>query len=531
MTTYTLRPNGTNAIAASRVTTYGGAASAHAALSDNSDTTYVRRTTSGAPMLVLDLTTATISGDVAVVLPAYRRKSGSASAISTLRYAIGRVVNGALVKTPYVSASFKTTTISTVVPSLVSVGQQLDVQGQPWTQSAIDALLLVLDDPADASTAYLTATYLYETYVYVYTLARPTTTPSIVTTSPVTSTSFPQFSIAVNAVVEQWQKDNGDAFTDCELVVKLFDAATYGAGGFDPQTSTPLEAATLAVAVNAYIDGSTASSVSALWQPSSPLPASGTFRLYAYAKRDIASGVFGAASYVQFTMNITPPSPPALTVTEDSGDGAVDIATTYTVPGGHADPRVTVERSNDDGVSWHAVPGLDRAVGGSTSLGGVDYWMARGVTVKYRARLETSLSGSPIASAWSSLDTATVPVDGWWLKTLDRPDLNIGHAAITLGDEARFVDVGIHRPIDAEYAVVVSGVPGGWDGSLLIRGRDASDIAAIEALLDYDGPVYVEEPWGESRWVRLVDMKRQRGGFTGAPRTLFPVSYVEVEAP
>lgn len=516
MTTYTLRPNATTSGSAGYAAT--GGATMHAVLSDASDSSYVRRATNNSDKtLRVALPSPSLAAGEALAHAVFSFRSRRPIADSATWPATAKLLaqrSGIAVFEAAATLQLSSTTTKTSIATIPATYIAGGLAGCPV-------------DIYDAH-AYTDANriYAYDTWLTVYALAAPTTTITAPTVD-VTDSSRPMIEASVQTVGEAWQiADAPLAYSvSCLLEARVFTVAAASAPGFDPDVDVPEWSGT---AVFTRATGTTVTATESI-QVTDPLDGTTAYRAYVRASRTI-DGVgehWGAWDTQDFQMDLETAAAPTVTATADTANGRVQIEVDAPIPVGHTARLITIQSST--GGAWSTL--ADRVASSAQVYDFDDYIAPRGVEVTYRARVETTTSGEQRVGPWSVVDTATMPVDGWWLKVPSDPSLNIGHAAITLGDETRFVDVGIHRPIDSEYAVVVSGLPGGWDGSLLIRGRDASDIADIEALLGYDGPVYIEEPWGESRWVRLVDMKRQRGGFTGAPRTLFPVSYVEVEAP
>ena len=294
-----------------------GAGGAAAAVSDSSDATYIRRAAvNAAPMarFALGVPTVTANNDVATVVPGARLKQPTSNPprLVTLAMSVpgtGRPVNkiAPTVNGPTMRAGSGTAAYTYETPA--GMGKTAGPTG-PW--SDVLAMLAIRVNDGHLYTDANRAT-VYELFADVYFAARPTGALSIDPTSPVTTTSYPEITAALTALVEAWQDNSGPAArTEVAYELKVFTAAQYGAGGFDPATSTPYWSTQGLTAPLDYIDGSTPSTEDVAETPDVPLP-NGVYRAYVRGQRNFAAAQFGAWATLDFTIAVAPPTAPTIT--------------------------------------------------------------------------------------------------------------------------------------------------------------------------------------------------------------------------
>jgi hypothetical protein len=223
MATYTLRPNA-NWTGAGDFTISGGAATAHAALSDDSNSTYIQKTISTAvpKTVAFDLTTTTLAATETVDYVTVRAKIDQ-GATGRLLASLGYISDRTAKTTSYSQSIEKRGTVSSAeIDFALNLTKAPD--GTAWSQTKIDDLVVrFIDYGAGADRAEI-----IEAYVDVVTTSKPTltvTAPSGVQTD----TSFPTVT---------WTYADTDNKPQTVFRVKVFTAAQYGASGFDPETST-----------------------------------------------------------------------------------------------------------------------------------------------------------------------------------------------------------------------------------------------------------------------------------------------------
>lgn len=543
MPSTTIRPNGTDTtVYPAYLSNTGGAASVQAALSDASDTTYCRKNggASGDPIAALTLADPTIpaSNDVATIVPRIRTKDGG----THFSASVARIVRLPYEK-PLLGGGYLLSW------RLVPMGISAKVTASSGASSAVTDSLAVTSGPAIVGTAICDAAllflydtkgatdsgraYIYDVWADVYYAARPSAAVTSPTSSQTfTDTSNPPITTRITGLVESWQDGTTTVTTRSgTFEVRIFTAAQYGAGGFDPATATPIWS-TKANYTLPYTDGATNSTVDVTAQiPTSAPLANGTYRAYVRAVRGFDAAQYGSFAYTQFTINVTPMAVPTLT-SAISGQRVQLQAVMGSLPGGHSNPLLTIERSSDSGTSWTAIRNAnDLEVSASDTFTVYDDEAPRGTASIYRARAETTVSSNTVSSAWSSSTAGvTVPLSGWNLKVPQTPALSIvGARVLKDPDYTQTEDIGVFRPKGRTYPVVVSNALGGADGGMEVKATTEAEWAALVAVRELQEPVYVESPFGWARWVRFTGRAWTERGYAGSARRTLKLEFVETE--
>ena len=204
-------------------------------------------------------------------------------------------------------------------------------------------------------------------------------------------------------------------------------------------------------------------------------------------------------------------------------------------PDDYVDPFVSIERSDDGGLTWSAVrdgTGLAGQFADPTVV--YDYEAPRGTTVLYRARVSAYTDGILNTSESSDWQAAAVDVDGWNLKVPQAPELNWIDAMITgTPNEASSEDVGVFRAVGRTMPVIVSGDIGGWDGDLTIHCSNPTEWAALKQIIEGQLVAYLEDGFGEAKYIRILpnSVRVKRKGSKTLPRRVVDLTYVETSAP
>jgi len=299
MATYTLRPNA-NWNNAALFTISGGSGSVHAALSDDSDSTYITRTSTTIPAIYeAEFGTTSISATEKIVSVNLRaRLSVGTSGQAQLSLGVITDRNGREVSysVPYTKQNtFALATVDTALKLTSSPS------GSAWTQTAIDNLVVKFTDNATASAD---RSNLYELYIDVETTAQPTvtvTTPS----GSVTDTSF----VSVN-----WTYSDTDGDPQSAYEIKIFDSATYSGGSFSADTSTATVSTGIVTSSNT---GQTLET---------DLANATTYRAYVRVAQLVnGANYFSSWAYSQFSLSVDAPATPTLSPSYNSTTGAIDI--------------------------------------------------------------------------------------------------------------------------------------------------------------------------------------------------------------
>jgi hypothetical protein len=301
MTTATLRPDGTSS---STNITLTGAASINAATSDNSDASYAQSAASPA------------SGSFVVTLGTVALPTGAVTKTVTLRSRCSQVANSFLqVVAPSAGVlltrnRFSNASISDDTSPAAAV---------TLTQADVDALTIALVSTSDTQR-------FYELFVDLVYATVPVVVPSA-PTGVVSTTTTPTMTWAYTA--------GSDGGAQSAYRIRVFTAAQYGAGGFDPATSTAT-----------YESGDVLSSATSAVL--GPLLNSTTYRAYIWVAQTVNGNlhwsVTTGSSFVGFSLALTTSDITALTYTVDAPNGKITVNLTRnaTLWG-----TVEVQRSDD----------------------------------------------------------------------------------------------------------------------------------------------------------------------------------------
>lgn len=500
-----VRPDAVSTGAANFTVT--GAADAAAATNDDSDSSYVRKSgaVSGTQTLSLTFGSTALAADERVRRVRLRGRVETDNANGKIDLMLGTRVSGqAYYYTGY------------AVRGAVGVSAPVDVtgawftsspDGSSWDQTRVDALraqFIEYKDGADSG-------YVYELFIDVDVASQPTL-----------SVSAPTGTITASATPEvQWAYTDPDASDPQAFYqVKVFTAAQYGAGGFDPATST-------ATWDSGQVGSSELGAVIA-----EPL-LSGTYRAYARVAKSINGSPFWSDwAYSGFILSLTPPPTVTIDASWSSSEGKATLDLTGGNPVGFTSQYFQVQRSDDSGVTWSYVRnGSEVTVSGSYTATVVDYEAPRNLTVRYRAR-SIGVSGEErIPSDWSTaIPQVLVTNDGtWWLKSISAPTLNVGSLRVT-GDLTRQIEEPstVFRPLGSSLPIVVAGVIGGEDGQLEFTTVTTAEWTALELVLKHQGTLLVQDPLGRQRYIRITSRSWIESYSAGRVVRTASVDYVQV---
>ena len=299
MATYTLRPNA-DWNNASAFTISGGSGSVHAALSDNSDSTYITRTSTTVPASYeAEFGTQTLAATEKVAYVNLRAR-GTIGTTGSIELSLGVITdrNGRTVSYSVPFSKANTLALSTLDTALKLTSAP---NGEAWSQTLIDNLVVKFTDNATASGD---RGGLYELYVDVITTDQPTVTVTA-PTGTITDTTFP-------SVVWTYADTDGDPQNAYEI--KVFDSTTYGGGSFSANTSTPTVTTGIVTSSN---NGQTLEA---------DLADGTTYRAYVRVAQLVnGANYFSEWAYSQFTIDVDAPATPLITAFYDSSAGAVTV--------------------------------------------------------------------------------------------------------------------------------------------------------------------------------------------------------------
>jgi hypothetical protein len=306
MASYTLRPNA-NWNGDDLFTGTGG--SDFAVLADDTDTTFLLRTSTTVPASYeTEFETVTLSADETITSVNLRARIRSLAADSLAQFSIGVITdrNG---KTVYYGIPITKQGIVTANTFDLGIKLTSAPNGSVWTQTLLNNLVVKFTDGATGSAVLppdpTNRTTLYALYVDVVTAPRPTLTVSA-PSGTITDTSFP----AVN-----WLPTFSDGEPQSAYEIKIFDATTYGGATFSPDTSTPIIGTGIVTdssSRGATLEGDLANST--------------TYRAYVRVA-SLVNGLnyFSDWAFSQFSLAIDSPATPTVSAFYDSTSGAVTV--------------------------------------------------------------------------------------------------------------------------------------------------------------------------------------------------------------
>jgi hypothetical protein len=299
MATYVLRPNA-NWNNASAFAISGGSASVHAALADDSDSTYITRSSSTVPASYeAEFGTQTLAATEKVAYVNLRARA-SIGTTGSIELSLGVITdrNGRTVSYSVPFSKANTLALTTLDTALKLTTAP---NGEAWTQTLIDNLVVKFADNAITSGDRAN---LYELYVDVITTTQPTVSVGA-PTGTVTDTTFPSVT---------WTYADADGDPQNAYEIKVFDSTTYGGASFSADTSTPTVATGIVTSSN---NGQTLEA---------DLADGTTYRAYVRVAQLVnGSNYFSEWAYSQFTIDVDAPATPLITAFFDSEQGAVTV--------------------------------------------------------------------------------------------------------------------------------------------------------------------------------------------------------------
>lgn len=281
--------------------------------------------------------------------------------------------------------------------------------------------------------------------------------------------------------------------------VKVFSAAQYGAGGFDPDTST------------ATLDSGEQSLATAASQTHdfTTTLANATYRSYVKVSAfpDDPDNQWSAWDYEQFVVNVTPPGDPTISLSAQNSYGRVQV--TINDGAGVTTHGFQLERSDDGGTTYEPVRTDEDDDGTITGTDEVvyDFEASQGIVNTYRVRaFHDYSSGTRSFSAWVTATVTPLQTD-WWLKHPTNPHLNHAVTLRSFTTQSRAARSNVQQPLGGD-AVVVSDTRGPETGSITFRISSDTVRDYIKALADSTSPLLLQAEYGDhepDRWVVLGD--------------------------
>jgi hypothetical protein len=511
-----------------------GVAQVLAALNDASDTTYVYNNANPSlPIWTFRLGIPSIGANdfVARTGSSFRYTQAGTGSLNQVFLNVRRPTDAqSFYASPWLSQNASATQL------------EVGLASSSWAVSDLSVTGMYLDfQPYRGQANVANILDIWATY---YTLTRATAT---VTATTMTTSSTPTIPITVNTTID-WETTASDSSGLRKHTVEV----RVESGGSGVGTGTLVSYVT--TNVNIAGSGVTAQTVNAVMPDALP---NGSYNVYARVVRyregqasyvnstkttsttgtNVNNDQIGAwSSVATLTMNNPLPTVPTVSITNDPLVDQTYINVTPIATSGHSNPTVDVQRSVDSGNTYTAV----RNATGVAVTFGVQMFVRddecprNNGGVLYRVRVNTTYTGGlPMSSQWFATTAPVLPADTWNLKVPESQSLNIIDAQIVgeLG-ESITEDVGVFRPLDRRYPVVVAGALGGWDGDLTIVTVTANEWTYLKAVLEAQKVILLESPFGWSKYIRITSgAKVSTIGSATAPKRTVTVSYVETSAP
>jgi hypothetical protein len=493
-----LRPNATVALNA----TVTGAANGHTALSDVSNASYISASTG---VSTFEIGTFT--------LPAGAVVKAVASCSMTFKANVGEAA------TAYLTLADGTLLAGTfgsydpfVYPAFLTYGLGITYGPLPTTQALIDGLRMSVETVGGAQVSEVSAQIRYVTI--------PVVAVTAVTPDPYT---------ASNIVPISWVNTlDSDGGAQTRYRVKVFTAAQYGIGGFDPETSpfTYDSGELLGANLSANVG---------------PLATATTYRAYVKVAQTV-NGVSHWSDWGLDQFQVSVATSDISTVTAVANNSTASITVTVTRNGASSAWNfVEVQRSVDAGVTWSDVRSATYvdATGNANTFVVTDHETANGQTTLYRARATRIVSSLPITGAWVSSSSVSWTSSSAWLKSPLNPAKNMSVTLETpFAAQERTIRAGEFAVLGRAAPVVISDVVSLPGSVMKVRTDLAADLPKMIALLSDINLLFQQIPEsraGQSQsGAQYVTVRsfteEQRVGFYTDMR-LWTIGYLEVDAP
>jgi hypothetical protein len=506
MAVTTVRPDAT-ASGAALYTITGGAGSLHAALSDNSDATYISKTSSivGQANAILDFGTTTITASQRVKQVRVRGRCTTPTTNGKLNVYLGSRVNNQNYFHSALAIRGQNTTITTFVGPYYTASPS----GEAWSQASINGLRAKITEYKETSDIGR----FYELYIDVDISSQPSVTASA-PTGTITTTTAPDVT---------WAYSDTDNETQAFYRIKVFTAAQYGAGGFDPETST-----------STWDSGDVASTDSSAVIGTLLLPA--TYRSYVKVAKSINGEPFWSAwQFTSFVISYTAPTIPTMSVSWSSTEGKATFTLTgAALPGVYVSQYYDIHRSDNAGLVYQGIRNGENLIPNVTYVAtAIDYEAPRLTTAYYRCRaVGIDASSNEFASDWGTVQQVLITNDNtWWFKAIEDPTLNKGSIRVLKELDVLIEEPNtVFRPLGADRPIVVAGPIQGEDGGYSIKTVTEAEWDYILPLIQYQGNILVQDPYGNQKYIRIIDRSWTAETQSGNVYRDISLRYVEVSA-
>ena len=454
MTLVTLKPNGSDSTAS--VT---GAASAHAALADGSDSSYVAFDADES--ILVDLETFTIPAGSYIRKGAVTARTAKVAASVSMNTFL--VLGGVATDNAYPTIGWGSPTSHQVLEHSSAITSQTTIDG------------------AQIAVSVSAAMRLYELGFALTYIAAPA--PSV--TAPI------------------------GLVTDTNTPVVTWDPGLDPDGG--PQALAEIR---IVNDDDTFFDGGSVTGTGTTWAGSVALP-DGYYTAHVKVAQIVDGTPVWAEASAAFSIDVALPNEPIFgPVTPEPTQGHISIVLGAT-PGLTTTDEFELERSDDAGVTWAPVRtklGASR-VAFDDAYGITDHEAPIGIELLYRARSLHNYSGLYARSAWA-FSPPVMLTTGWWLTHATRPAaLRLAINPHAFPSVRRAARQGTHQPLGARLPIVISDTRTAWSGEISLRCDSIEDREALDELLDVQEPLLLRGPrshsWPET-YVVFGDQARAR---------------------
>jgi len=503
MAVTTVRPNAT-ASGSGSFTLTGGAGSIHATLSDDSDSTFLQKTSSvvGQASAIVDFGTATISASQRVKQVRIRARCDTPTSEGRLNVYLGARVDNQNYFHSALAIRGQNSVTTFTGPYYTSAPN-----GEAWSQTAINGLrgkITEYEETGDRGK-------FYELYIDVDISAQPTVSVSA-PTGTITTTTAPDVT---------WTFSDTDNETQAFYQIKVFTAAQYGAGGFNAVTSTATyDSGEIASSDNTAVVGT--------------LLLAGVYRAYVRTAKSVNGEPFWSDyAFSQFTISYTAPTIPTMAVAWDANLGKASFTLTgAAVPGAYVSQYYDIHRSDDDGVVYAGIRNGENITPNASFIGtAVDYEAPRDTVAYYRCRsVAVNSSDQEFPSDWGTVQQILITNDEtWWFKVIEEPDYNLGSIRVLKELDVQIDEPNIvFRPLGATRPIVVAGPLQGEDGGYNIKTITETEWDDFYPILTHQGTILAQDPYGNQKYIRIVSRDWNAESVAGIIHRDITLRYVEV---
>ena len=456
-------------------------ASAHAALADDSDATYLRADSSLANDVGLYFPTPSVpaGGHPTALLVVFRVKK----AAGVNRYAAGTIGSAGFAAAGYPESWYQNL-VTWVTPT---TGIAVVASADPSIALDVSSPRVLLSGVVSRLTTF------YEVTLFGVYVAKPVATATGPTGTLTTD----------NRPAITWTRTlDSLGGSQARFQVRLYDATTHGAfGSVNPDSTSP------------YLDSGSTADAGTSWSLPVGLP-DDNYRAYVRVAQDVGGTlVWSDWSPVNFTIDVALPAVPTLTLTAESVKGRIEVE--LAANSGAATTDLFEVEVSDNGTDWSDAKTLEGA-GRVTNSGGAtiyDYFAGNGATRYVRARaVKNHGAGLTVVSAWTATATEDWSSSVWWLKHPTTPALNMIVRPFSLPGYSRPAREGRFQGLGSAEVIVVSDFAGPAQGQITLDLEGLDEQAELEALLEPATPLLLQAPAGthwRDRWLALSNLNRR----------------------